>query len=141
MEPRKPNGPVHAVFFVNDSAIMNQTDRHWTIAGSVKSVILKPLRSLDTADVPTFDFDTSCAACEKRTQSFIFCAVAMNRLIKKKKRGDMPPPPPERVANPRSSRSSMQDFRQNTEKMHRATSKDAYAKAWFDIAEVYFHNL
>ena len=57
-----PNGPVHAVIFVNDSAIMNQTDGHWTMAGSVKSTILKPLHSLDTVDVPTSDLDTSCAA-------------------------------------------------------------------------------
>ena len=41
---------------------MNQTDCHWTIIGSVRSTILKPLHSLDTADVPTFDLDSSCAA-------------------------------------------------------------------------------
>ena len=57
-----PNGPLCAVIFVNDSAIMNQTDGHWTMAGSVKSIILKPLHSPDTADVPTFDLDTPCAA-------------------------------------------------------------------------------
>ena len=49
------------------------------------------------------------------------------------RRRDMPSPVPERVANPkiREDRAA-QDFRQNSEKMHRATSEDAYTKAWFD---------
>ena len=46
-------------------------------------------------------------------------------------RRDMPPPP-ERVANPRIREDrTVQDFRQNSEKMHRATSEDAYTRAWF----------
>ena len=56
-----PKGPVYAVIFVNDSANENQTDGHWTMSGSVKIIIVKPLHSLDTANVPTFDLDTSCA--------------------------------------------------------------------------------
>ena len=64
------NGSVYAVIFVNDSAIMNQKD--------VKIIIMKSLHSLDTATIPTYDLDTSCAAvmigvssqmeCAKRTQ-------------------------------------------------------------------------
>ena len=57
-----PNGPVYAVIFVIDSAIMNQKDDHWTTTGSVKIIIKKILHSLDTANIPTFDLDTSCAA-------------------------------------------------------------------------------
>ena len=49
------------------------------------------------------------------------------------RRGDMPPPVPERVANPRIREDrAVQDFRENLEKMHRATSEDVYTKAWFD---------
>ena len=48
------------------------------------------------------------------------------------RRGNMPPPVPERVANTKIREDrAVQDFRQNSEKMHRATSKDAYTKAWF----------
>ena len=56
------SGPVYAVIFVNDSAVMKQKDGHWTMTGSVKIIIMKLLHSLDTAAVPTFDLDTSCAA-------------------------------------------------------------------------------
>ena len=59
---RFTNGPVFAVIFVNDSAITNQTDGHWTMTGSVKVMIMKPLHSLDTANIPKFDLDTLCAA-------------------------------------------------------------------------------
>ena len=46
--------------------------------------------------------------------------------------GDMPPPVPERIAHPRIREDrAVQDFRQNSEKMHRA-SEDAHTKAWFD---------
>ena len=48
-----PNGKVYAVIFVNDSAIVKQTDGRWTMTGSVKIIIMKPLHSLDTVDVPT----------------------------------------------------------------------------------------
>ena len=48
-------------------------------------------------------------------------------------KGDMPPPVPERLANPRIREDrEVQDFRQNSEKMHRATSEDAYTKTWSD---------
>ena len=53
------------------------------------------------------------------------------RLVMRK--GDMPQTVPERVANPRfREERAAQEFRQNSEKMHRATSEDAYTKAWFD---------
>ena len=49
------------------------------------------------------------------------------------RRGDMPPPVPERVANPKNREDgAVQDFRQNSGKTHRATSKDACTKEWFD---------
>ena len=52
---------------------------------------------------------------------------------------DMHPPVPERVANPRiREHRAVQDFRQKTEKMHRATSEDAYSKAWFDYCRSVF---
>ena len=53
--------------------------------------------------------------------------------------GDMPPQVPERMANPkiRGDR-SVQNFRLNSGKMHRATSEDAYAKAWFDYCRRVF---
>ena len=47
--------------------------------------------------------------------------------------GDMPPPVPARVANPRIREDrAVQFFRQNSEKMHRATSEDVYTTAWFE---------
>ena len=49
------------------------------------------------------------------------------------RKGDTPPPVPERVANPKIREDrAVQDVRQNSEKMHRTTSEDAYTKAWFD---------
>ena len=55
------------------------------------------------------------------------------------RRGDMPPLVPERVGNPKIREDrAVQDFRQNSEKMHRATSKDAYTKAWFDYCRRIF---
>ena len=45
---------------------------------------------------------------------------------------DVPPPVPERVGNPRIREDrAVQEFQLNSETMHRATSKDAYTKAWF----------
>ena len=55
------------------------------------------------------------------------------------RQGDMPPPVPERFANPRIREDpAVQDFRQNSEKMHRATSDDAYIKAGFDYCRSVF---
>ena len=55
------------------------------------------------------------------------------------RRGDMPPPVPERVANPRIREDrAVQDSRQNSEKMRRATSEDAYTKAWYDCCRSIF---
>ena len=55
------------------------------------------------------------------------------------RRGDVLPPVLERVANPtfREDR-AVQEFRQNSEKMHRATSEDACTKAWFDCCRSVF---
>ena len=47
------------------------------------------------------------------------------------KQGDMPPPVPERVANPRiRDDRAAQEFQSNSDKMHRATSDDAFTQAW-----------
>ena len=52
---------------------------------------------------------------------------------------DMPPPVPERVANPRIREDrAVQNIRQNSEKMHRATYEDAYTRAWFDYCRSVF---
>ena len=56
------NGPVYAVIFVNDSSVIYQTDGPWTVTGSLKTIIMKPLLSFDTAIITTFDLYTSCAA-------------------------------------------------------------------------------
>ena len=48
------------------------------------------------------------------------------------KQGDMAPPVPERVANPRiQGDRAVQEFQSNSDKMHRATSDDAFTQAWF----------
>ena len=55
------------------------------------------------------------------------------------RKGDMAPPVPERVANPRIRKDrAVQEFRQNSETLHRATSEDAYTKAWFDYCRSIF---
>ena len=55
------------------------------------------------------------------------------------RQGDMLPPVPERVANPRIREDrAVQDFQCNSEKMHRATCEDAYARAWFDYCRSVF---
>ena len=48
-------------------------------------------------------------------------------------KGDMPPPLPRRVSNPRiRDAQTVHEFYSNSEKMHRATSDDAYTQAWSD---------
>ena len=55
------------------------------------------------------------------------------------RKSDMSPPAPERVANPRTREDrALQEFRQNSEKMHRATYEDAYTKAWLDYCRSVF---
>ena len=55
------------------------------------------------------------------------------------RQGDVPPPVPERVANPRVREDqAVQDFRQNSEKMHCATSENANTRAWFDYCRSVF---
>ena len=58
------------------------------------------------------------------------------------KRGDMPPPVPKRVANPRIRKDqALQEFRSNSDKMHRATPEDEFAQTWFDYGRSVFRNL
>ena len=46
------------------------------------------------------------------------------------RKGDLPPPVRERVANPRIREDrAVQEFRLNSEKMHRAAPEDAYTKS------------
>ena len=55
------------------------------------------------------------------------------------KQGDMPPPVPERVANPRiRDDRAVQEFQSNSDKMHRATSDDAFTQAWFNYCRNVF---
>ena len=55
------------------------------------------------------------------------------------KRGDMPPPLPERVTNPRIREDQvLHEFDSNSDKMHRATSDDAYTQAWLDCSRSVF---
>ena len=55
------------------------------------------------------------------------------------RQSDMPPPVPERVGNPRIREDrAVQDFRQNSEKMDRATFEDTNTKAWFDCCRSVF---
>ena len=55
------------------------------------------------------------------------------------KRGDMPPPVPKRVANPRIRKDqALQEFRSNSDKMHRATPEDEFAQTWFDYGRSVF---
>ena len=66
--------------FVKDSAIMNQAVGHWTVASSVKIITMKTFHSLDTANLLTFDLDTSCATvmirvCKKNTVIHHPCSV------------------------------------------------------------------
>ena len=54
-------------------------------------------------------------------------------------RGDMPPSVPERVANPRTREDqASQELHSNSDKMHRASSDDAYTKAWFEYCRNVF---
>ena len=47
--------------------------------------------------------------------------------------GDTTPPLPRRVSNPRiRDNQALNEILSNSNKMHRATSKDAYTQAWFD---------
>ena len=49
--------------------------------------------------------------------------------------GDMPPPLPGRVSNPRiRDDQALNELFSNSDKMHRATSDDAWTQAWFDYS-------
>ena len=55
------------------------------------------------------------------------------------RQGDMPPLVPERVDIPRIRQDrAVQEIQLNPAKMHRATSEDAYTKAWFDCCRNVF---
>ena len=55
------------------------------------------------------------------------------------KRGEMPQPLPKRVANPRiRDDQALHGFFSNSDKMHRATSDDAFTQAWFDYSRSVF---
>ena len=55
------------------------------------------------------------------------------------KRGDMLSPLPKRVANPRfRDDRALREIFSNSDKMHRATSDDAYTQAWFDYSRSVF---
>ena len=55
------------------------------------------------------------------------------------KRGDMPPPLPQQVANPRiRDDQALHEFYSNSDKMHRATTDDAFTQAWFDYSQSVF---
>ena len=55
------------------------------------------------------------------------------------KRGGMPPPLLKRVANPRiRDDQALHEFYLNSDKMHRATSDDAFTQAWFDYSQSVF---
>ena len=55
------------------------------------------------------------------------------------RQGDMPPSAPEPIANARIPEDrSVQDFQHNSEKLHRATHKDACTKASFDYCRSVF---
>ena len=49
------------------------------------------------------------------------------------RQGDMPPPVPERVSNPRIREDrAVQEFQSISDKVHHATSEDAFTQVWFD---------
>ena len=53
--------------------------------------------------------------------------------------GDVPPPLPRRVSNPRiRDDQTLNELFSNSDKMHRATSDDAYTQAWFDYSRSAF---
>ena len=53
------------------------------------------------------------------------------------KKGDMPPPSPRRVSNPRiRDDQASHEFFSNSDKMHRASSGDAYTQAWICLPTV-----
>ena len=55
------------------------------------------------------------------------------------KRGDMPPPVPKRVVHQRiRDDQALHEFYSNSDKMHRATSDDTFAQAWFDFCQSVF---
>ena len=64
-----PNGPVCAITFVNISAIVNQTDGHWTMTGSLKTIFM---RSRDVLCLIVIGVRK-----KKRTQSLITRAVVL----------------------------------------------------------------
>ena len=55
------------------------------------------------------------------------------------KRCDMHPPMPKRVANPRiRDDHALHEFYSNSDKMHRATSDDAFTQTWFEYSRSVF---
>ena len=52
---------------------------------------------------------------------------------------DLPPLVLERIVDPRIREDrAVQDFERNSDKMHRATHEDDYARAWFDCCRSVF---
>ena len=101
----------------------------------MKKWFLEPTREDDDARIPSSSRvnDALTGADRMSYQAQELIEIDEERIAMKK--GDIPPPVLERVASPRIREDqALQEFISNSDKMHRATSDDAFTQAWFDYS-------
>ena len=91
----------------------------------------EPTRESDDSQLPSSSRASDALSGTDRTSYQVREPIEDDEERLAMKQGDMPPPVPERVANPRiRDDRAVQEFQRNSDKMHRATSDDAFTQAW-----------
>ena len=98
----------------------------------MKTWYQEPTRESDDSQLPSSSRASDVLSATDRTSYQVREPIEDDEERLAMKQGEMPPPALERVANPRIRDDlAVQEFQSNWDKMHRATSDDAFTQAWF----------
>ena len=99
----------------------------------LKTRYQEPTREGDDSQLPSSSRASDALSGTGRTSYQVREPIQDDEERLAMKQGDMLPPVPERVASPRiRDDRAVQEFQSNSDKMHRATSDDAFTQAWFN---------
>ena len=105
----------------------------------MKTWYQEPIREGDDSQLPSSSRASDALSGTDRTSYQVREPIEDDEERLAMKQGDMAPPVPERVANPRiQGDRAVQEFQSNSDKMHRATSDDAFTQAWFNYCRNVF---
>ena len=108
----------------------------------MKTWYQEPTRESDDSQLSSSSRASDALSATDRTSDLVREPIEDDEERLAMKQGDMAPPVPEPVANPRiRDDRAVQEFQSNSDKMHRATSDDAFTQAWFKkCAAMSFHS-